>query len=202
MDHVGIFMLIAGTYTPIASNLLRGRWRSATLFAAWVAAAAGASLHVLLGALPPWLSTGLYLGMGWGATFCYSELARTWSHRMLSPILIGGVLYSVGALVNLAHWPNPWPGVLDSHEVFHLFVIGGTATHVWFMVTVVLPKRAHEVWPTVRRDPFPSLPAPHWAMSRMRLVPLLVWTRESIRGNPRLRFIARRPRPPQPDSRG
>lgn len=191
MDHVGIFTLIAGTYTPIAWNLLRGRWRRATLTSAWLAAAVGASLHLSCGTLPPWLSTALYMVMGWGAVFCYAELARTWPHRLLRPILTGGVFYSVGAGINLLHWPNLWPGFLESHELFHLFVIAGSATHVWFMATVVLPKRPAETWPSATRGAFGGITTPHWATTRARLAPLLVWTREGVRAGYRLRSNSR-----------
>ncbi len=111
MDHVGIYMLIAGTYTPIAWTFLRRHWRRGVLGLVWFWAALGITIHLTYETLPLWLSTGFYLGMGWGALFCYFEVARRLSHRALIPIVAGGVLYSLGAIFNLLHGPVLWPGV-------------------------------------------------------------------------------------------
>jgi hemolysin III len=174
MDQMAIFALIAGTYTPIAWNLLRGRWRRTTLVLAWLTAALGASLHLACPTLSPWVSTSLYLAMGWGAAFSYAELAKTWPHRRLRLILVGGVLYSIGAAINLMHWPNLWPDVFGFHELFHLFVIAGTGAHVWFMATVVVPAPAPEAWASAAGPRMPAWPAPHWFSGRLKLAPLLI----------------------------
>lgn len=141
LDHIGIYVLIAGTCTPIAWTLMRGRWRLGTLAVAWLAAFLGIAVSVYFGDLPSWLGTSLYLAMGWGSLFCYLELARTISHRTLSPILVGGVLYSLGAIFHVLHWPVLWPGLVGGHEVFHLFVVAASATHFRFMLKVVAPWR-------------------------------------------------------------
>src|SRR5262249_45289949 len=88
---------------------------------------------------PGWLSTGLYLGMGWGSAFCYAEVARRVSGRALLPILVGGVLYSVGAVINLLQQPVFWTGVFEAHALFHLLVLAGSVVHFRFMPTVVIP---------------------------------------------------------------
>jgi hemolysin III len=139
LDHLGIHLLIAGSYTPIAWNLLRGRWRLGTLFAVWSATIVASALLLANIQLPRPVETCKYLILGWGALICYFQLTRTLSHRAMWALLLGGVLYSVGAVLNLAHWPAPWPGVVGSHEVFHLWVMGGTLAHFWFMLTVVVP---------------------------------------------------------------
>jgi hemolysin III len=139
LDHLGIHLLIAGSYTPIAWNMLRGRWRSVTLVAVWSATIVASALLVADLEMPSTLETSKFLLLGWGALFCYFQLARTLSHRALWPLLLGGILYSIGAILNLAHWPAPWPGVVGPHEVFHLWVMGGTFAHFWFMLTVVAP---------------------------------------------------------------
>jgi hemolysin III len=139
LDHVGIYLLIAGTYTPVAWGLMRGPWLWGTLTAAW-ASAIVCGTRVLCGDLMPmWLSTATYLAMGWGALFCYNELARSHSHRKLLLLPLGGLFYSVGAVLNLMHWPALVPGVFAAHEVFHFFVISGTTCHVLFMLGVVIP---------------------------------------------------------------
>jgi hemolysin III len=132
MDYIGIYILIAGTYTPIAWNLLQGRWRRMTLTLAWGSAAAGIVMNLAYGGLPPAISTGLYLAMGWGAIFCYAEMARTFTHRRLQPILAGGIAYSVGAVFYLLQWPVLWPGIFADHELFHLLVMAGSLSHYWF----------------------------------------------------------------------
>jgi hemolysin III len=137
IDHIGIVILIAGSYTPIAWNLMRGRWRIGTLVLAWLAAAAIATLQVTFD-LPAWLHTALYLAMGWGVVVCFVELARIVPRRELTPIVAGGVCYSVGALFNLAQWPTLWPGVFGAHELFHVFVVAGSLCHFWFMQRVVV----------------------------------------------------------------
>ncbi|MBV8384924.1 MAG: hemolysin III family protein [Planctomycetaceae bacterium] len=145
LDHVGIAALIAGTYTPIAWNLLHGRWRWMTLMVAWLLAASGSLLRLRMSTLPIWLSTGLYLGMGWAAVFFYLEFTRTLSCRALAPIIVGGILYSVGALFNLLRWPVLWPGVFEAHELFHLFVVAGSMAHFNFMFRVVAPYNRADV---------------------------------------------------------
>ena len=88
--------------------------------------------------------------MGWGSLFCYRELARTYSHRTLLPLPLGGIFYSVGAVINLAEVAGASaPGVFASHELFHLFVIAGSACHVYFMLQVVIPAP----WPRPSRAP-------------------------------------------------
>ncbi|HEY2157455.1 MAG TPA: hemolysin III family protein, partial [Isosphaeraceae bacterium] len=138
-DHVGIFLLIAGSYTPIAWNLMCPMWRRWVLGLAWGAAALGSLLYLVIGVLPIQVGTAIYLVMGWGALFCYLELARRLSQRRLFPLMFGGVLYSVGAVINLAGRPVFWPGVFGSHELFHVFVMAGSVAHYLFMLNVVIP---------------------------------------------------------------
>jgi hemolysin III len=137
LDHIGIFILIAGSYTPVAWNLLHGRLKWGTLATAWLACATGTALFLICGVFSMFWSTLFYLAMGWGAVICYVEIARFLSHRTLFPLLLGGILYSVGAVFNLAHWPVIWPGVFGPHELFHLFVMGGSFCHFMFMLEVV-----------------------------------------------------------------
>ncbi len=166
MDYIGIFVLIAGTYTPLACNLLRGRCRQVTLLAAWVTAAFGIALHVVCRTLPQSFSTGLYLLMGWAPIFAYFEIARNISHRPLRPLLWGGVLYTVGALINSLAWPSFWPGVFGAHELFHLFVVAGSLAHFVFMLTVVASCSSDAVEPS----PAPSRRIPAYAIVLARSV--------------------------------
>jgi hemolysin III len=153
LDHVGIYILIAGTYTPVAWALMRGSWWWGTLTTVWTVALVCAARVWCGGLMPMWVSTLTYLAMGWGALFCYFELARTYSHRTLLPLPLGGMFYSVGAVMNLARWPVLFPGVFASHELFHFFVIAGSTCHVVFMIAVVIPS------PEPTTLPLPAKPA-------------------------------------------
>ncbi|GAC1449772.1 MAG: hemolysin III family protein [Isosphaeraceae bacterium] len=139
LDHVGIHLLIAGSYTPLAWNLLRGHWRWGTLLAVWSSTLVGSGLLLANIRLPGPLQTCEYMALGWGALLCYCEMARVISHRAMRPLVLGGVFYSIGALLNLMEWPNLWPGVFGPHEMFHLWVMAGSAFHFWFMLTAVVP---------------------------------------------------------------
>lgn len=139
VDRAAIYVLIAGTYTPLAWTLLEGRWRRVTLGAIWGTAAAAATRVAVAGPLPRALSLGLYLAMGWGGLACYRRMARATSHRAMRPLLVGGALYSAGAAVKAAGWPDPWPGRFGSHAVFHLFVLAGSLAHYDLMLRAVVP---------------------------------------------------------------
>jgi hemolysin III len=139
LDGVGIFALIAGSYTPLAWCLLRGRWRRWTLVLVWSVAATATVLIVGGRRFSPAFSTGVYLAMGWAAVVCYFELTRVVSHRALVPVVLGGLSYSAGAVLNILHWPVLLPGIFEAHELFHLFVLAGSAAHYLFILKVVVP---------------------------------------------------------------
>ena len=160
IDHVGIYLLIAGTYTPAAWSLLEGAWRRGTLGTVWGVAGVCVLRICVGGILPAWVSTLIYLSMGWGVVFCYRELALGLGHRTLLPLPVGGVLYSVGAVINLAGWPVLMPGLLGAHDLFHFFVIAGSACHVLFMVRTVIPASQPVGW-RARPAPAPAVPPPH-----------------------------------------
>lgn len=160
LDRVGIFALIAGTYTPLAGTLLRGGWRWGTLLAIWGVAGVASAFLVGLGSRPPTWSPFVCLAMGWGVLACYGPLARSVGHHALIPLVVGGVCYTVGAVLNLLHWPDPWPGHFSAHEVFHVFVLLGSLAHYKLMLNVVVPYRADGG--AVRHQPArrPHRPAP------------------------------------------
>ncbi len=139
LDRIGIFLLIAGTYTPLAYSQLRPRWRSAVLGIVWTIAGIACVKLALGGPFSSLLNTGLYLGMGWGIISCYAELSRVMPRPALRLLVQGGILYTVGAVLNVLHWPILWPGVIDDHGLFHLFVIAGTASHYRLMLLAVVP---------------------------------------------------------------
>jgi hemolysin III len=139
IDSVGIFALIAGSYTPLAWNLMRGRWRAWTLIAVWGTAVTAIALIASGRHFSRALGTCVYLGMGWGVVVCYARIARVVSHRALRLVVLGGLFYSVGAVLNLLHWPALWPGIFSVHDLFHLFVMAGSLAHFWFILKVIVP---------------------------------------------------------------
>lgn len=152
LDRIGIFVLIAGTYTPLAWSLLQGWWRRVTLASVWLIAGVASALLAAGGPLSQGWMTGLYLGMGWGVVACYAELAKVVSHRALLPLIAGGLFYSVGAVLNVLHWPVFWRGVFGEHELFHLFVIAGSLSHYYLILKVAVPFDPG-------RSPLPTSPA-------------------------------------------
>jgi hemolysin III len=139
LDHSNIFVLIAGTYTPICFNVLDGWLRLATLILVWVLAIAGVILAIFKLNLPRWTGTALYIGMGWVSLGVLPQLvvALGWGPVLL--LILGGLLYTVGAVIYAARWPNPLPRVLGFHEVFHLFVIAGSIAFAAVITVWVLP---------------------------------------------------------------
>jgi hemolysin III len=147
LDYIGIFLLMAGTTTPVALVVLRGWWRIGVLAGVWLMAGSGILLRGLAIPLSDDLSTGLYIMMGWTGLICYCELARRLSHRAMRPLWIGGIVYSIGAVLNDLHWPNFWPGVFGAHELFHVFVMVASLYHFAFMLRVVAPFEGSRLTP-------------------------------------------------------
>jgi hemolysin III len=127
LDHASIFVLIAGTYTPVAFNALAGWERPMVLGAIWTLAAIGMILSASTRRLPRWATPALYVGMGWAALVPARSLAAALPGSAVAALVGGGALYTIGALVYVRRWPDPLPRVFGFHEVFHVLVIGGAA---------------------------------------------------------------------------
>lgn len=138
-DHVAIFALIAGTYTPLCLVTLRGSWGWSLLGVVWGIAVAGTALKVFASHLPRWPSTALYVGMGWVVVVAVGPLVRALPASGLVWLLAGGLFYSAGAVVYATKRPDPFTGVFGFHEIFHFLVLGGSASHFVFMARYVLP---------------------------------------------------------------
>ena len=134
LDHAAIFVLIAGSFTPIHVILFRGLWRLEMLSGIWALAVAGLTVTVVFfKALPEWVGLAMYLGLGWLGAISTIALARRFGVRFILPLLWGAIAYTVGAIAEAAHWPTPIPGIVESHEVFHFAVLAGIAFHWSFI---------------------------------------------------------------------
>lgn len=128
LDHAMIFVLIAGTYTPFCLDVNLA-WGIPMLAVVWTLAGAGALLKVMWPDGPRWLSVGLYVGLGWVAIFAASEVVSQYLGSPLALLLTGGLLYTIGGVVYALRRPDPWPRIFGYHEVFHTFVVAGSAVH-------------------------------------------------------------------------
>ncbi|MCB2186190.1 MAG: hemolysin III family protein [Deltaproteobacteria bacterium] len=137
-DHMMIYFLIAGTYTPFCLVPLRGAWGWSIFGVVWGLALAGMALKLLWLDAPRWLSTTLYLGLGWICLVAIYPLLQAMPLGGLLWLLAGGVAYSLGALIYATKKPDPWPGVFGFHEIFHVFVLAGSFCHFWVMVRYLI----------------------------------------------------------------
>lgn len=133
VDHMMIFVLIAGTYTPVCLVLLRGAWGYSLLGVVWAMAAAGIVLKLFWLDAPRFLSTTLYVAMGWTVLVAFLPLIRAVTPLEMTLLTLGGVTYTLGAVIYAAKWPPLTSKLFGFHEIFHLFVLGGSAFHVAFM---------------------------------------------------------------------
>lgn len=139
IDHMMIFVLIAGTYTPICLVVLQGKWGTILLSAIWGIALAGIFMKMFWMSAPRWLSTLIYVVMGWLSLTAFVPLLRAVGWGGFFLLLGGGIVYTVGAVIYALKKPNL--AILKSfgfHEIFHVFVMLGTAFHIAFMFVYVL----------------------------------------------------------------
>jgi hemolysin III len=139
LDHSAIYVLIAGTYTPVFAVLLRGRLRLVLLALVWSVAGVGIAAKWLLPWPPYWLTVSLYIGMGWIGVPSIWQLIRAVGVRGMLWGLLGGLLYTLGGVCDAAKWPILLPGIIGYHEVLHVADMVATLIHVFFVVRYVLP---------------------------------------------------------------
>jgi len=138
LDHGMIFVLIAGTYTPLCLKISLA-WGIPILSVVWGIAGAGVLLRLIWLGGPRWLRVALYVVLGWVALVGTSELVQEFAPGLLVMLALGGVLYTVGGIVYAVRRPDPWPRVFGYHEVFHLLVVAGSAVHYSLIAAFVLP---------------------------------------------------------------
>lgn len=136
-DHSMIFVFIAGTYTPFCMMGLDSPERWWVLGIVWTGAVAGVTMKLLWPGSPRWLGVILYIVLGWVIIAVAPALIHNVGVAVLVLLTVGGVLYSVGAVLFTLRWPDPWPGVFGHHEVFHACTAVAALAHyiaVWLVV--------------------------------------------------------------------
>ena len=138
LDHSMIFVFIAGTYTPFALLRFEGRTQWLVLILVWLGAALGLVLELVWIDSPRWLSTVAYLLVGWVGVLAIPQMFSRAGVAVAVRLLVGGGLYSLGAVIYAIQWPNPFPRVLGFHEVFHLLVVAAAAMQFVAVSLVVM----------------------------------------------------------------
>jgi hemolysin III len=139
LDHSMIFVLIAGTYTPICLIAASTAWGITILAVVWSIALAGIVLKVCWPDAPRWLSVLLYVSAGWLGVIAAVPLTDWLAWAPIGLLVLGGVLYTIGGIIYAARRPDPWPRVFGYHEVFHLLVIAGSALHFALVAIYLMP---------------------------------------------------------------
>ncbi len=133
IDHMMIFVLIAGTYTPICLITLKGPWGYSILAVAWAFAIGGIFLKLFWIGAPRILSTAIYVAMGWMVVVAIYPLIKSATTAELVLLLLGGLAYTFGAVIYAMKWFPIKLKMVGFHEIFHFFVLGGSTFHVALM---------------------------------------------------------------------
>lgn len=129
VDHAAIYLLIAGTYTPFCLTAFSGFWKWGLLSIIWALALIGVGIKVFIIRVPRWVNAGVYLIMGWLVIAAIGEMLKTLSPLTINWLIIGGVIYTLGAIVYITKKLDFRPGIFGFHEVWHVFVIIAAAAH-------------------------------------------------------------------------
>lgn len=129
IDHSAIFVLIAGTYTPFCVNAFEGFWKWGMLSIIWSLAFIGILVKIFYIGAPRWLNALIYVVMGWFSVAAAGQMLATLPVWVFTWLIIGGVVYTLGAIVYATKIFNFKPGVFGFHEVWHIFVLLAAAAH-------------------------------------------------------------------------
>lgn len=138
-DHCSIYLLIAGSYTPVCLSVLYGNGGVALLAAIWGLAVAGIVLTIAKLDIPRWLTSVIYLFMGWLAILAIVPLSRLMPLAGMVWLLLGGGMYTVGGVLYAVKWPGRNNPRFGCHEIFHVFIVLGSVSHFILMYSVVAP---------------------------------------------------------------
>jgi hemolysin III len=132
IDHAAIFLVVAGTGTAVY-EAIGTRWAEVLIGATWVVNLAAVIVKLLIWPTTPWMTALIYVVVGWTSSAGLGVVLLRSSWQQLSLFIAGAVVFTLGAVVFAADWPVIWPGVVESHEVFHVLVMGGLALHGAFI---------------------------------------------------------------------
>lgn len=138
LDHLAIFVMIAGTYTPVVLGWLVGPTDLIILSVQWGLTVLGLGLALFVPQRPRWIDPLLYVAMGWVAVSVIGSLWELMDRPAFWDMLAGGVLLTLGALIYAFKWPRLWPGRFGFHELFHLFILGGAGFHYALVLRALL----------------------------------------------------------------
>lgn len=138
-DHMMISILIAGSYTPICLLVLKGKTGLILLAIVWSFAIIGILIKAFWVYCPKWVSSILYIGMGWTCVLAFTQILNSMSRTSFIWLLIGGIIYTVGGIIYALKLPifNSKHKNFGSHEIFHLFVMGGSMCHFVVMYALL-----------------------------------------------------------------
>ncbi len=139
LDHSAIYLLIAGTYTPICLHYFTGFWRIEFLAIVWALGLIGIAVKLFVIRAPRWVTAGVYLLMGWLAIAGVGEILSKMPPGAIAWLLAGGLFYTGGAVIYALKKPDPYPGVFGFHEIWHIFVILGAFSHFALMLIYIAP---------------------------------------------------------------
>jgi hemolysin III len=140
LDHSMIFVLIAGTYTPFSILVLHGPLARAILIVVWAGALGGIVLNLVWTSAPKWLTASVYIALGWVAVAAMPALARELGAVGVGRVMLGGLLYTAGAVIYAVGRPNPAPATFGYHEIFHALVVAAAAAHFAVVAFYALPR--------------------------------------------------------------
>lgn len=133
IDHIMIFVFIAASYTPICLVTLRGGWGWSIFGSVWGLTIIGFFLKIFWLDAPRFLYTLVYLLMGWIIVIGVWPLTKMMPPYGILWLAIGGLFYSIGAVIYAIKKPDPFPNIFGFHEIFHIFILLGSLSHFWMM---------------------------------------------------------------------
>lgn len=128
-DHSAIYLLIAGTYTPICLYFFKGFWQTGLIIIVWSFAIIGITIKLFIIKAPRWVTAGVYLIMGWLAIMGVQEIIQRMPPASITWLVLGGLFYTIGAIIYITKRMDFYPGIFGFHEVWHIFVMLGAFCH-------------------------------------------------------------------------
>ncbi len=142
LDHAAIFLLIAGTYTPVCLLIIPGSFGLSLFVCEWIFAILGIYTIFMKPNISKSVRVLIYVIMGWLCLFAIHQIVSAVSTTSLLFLLAGGMIYSIGSIFFLTNKPTLWPGYFDAHDLWHLFVLGGSSCHFVFICNYLVEMRA------------------------------------------------------------